>query len=471
MRALTATTSWRFPATFWIANIIELGERAAYYGTFVFLTVFLTSVVGYSDVQAGWIAAAFAGALYLLPMFAGAAADRIGYRRALLLAFALLTGGYAALSLVPRPGPVLLALGALCLGGALVKPVITGTVARTSDADHRARAFSLFYMLVNIGSFTGKAVAKPVRAALGVGAIPLYSAGAALIALVLVALLYFPDRRAASAPAGPVPPARDLRAVLDDLVVVLRNRRFLALVLITAGYWTIQGQLYASMPKFVLRMVGEDASPEWYANINPFMVVLLVVPITQLCRRLPAVASIGICLGLVPLSALSIAVLPGILDPAKLMIFGRVVALPPMTQAMCIGIALQGLAECFLSPRYLEFASRQAPPGQEGLYMGYGHLNTFFAWLFGFILSGYLLEAFCPDPARLPRPEQAARLLWLRGQGPVPAAYAHAASLWYTFAAIGAVAFVLLIVFHLLTRQRTTLPVPQGGGATPSWKG
>lgn len=450
----TTASSWRFPATFWIANVIELGERAAYYGTFIFLTVFLTSVVGYSDVASGWIVAAFAGALYLLPLFAGAAADRIGYRRALLLAFAFLSAGYAALALLPHKGVVLLSLLALCLGGALVKPVITGTVARTSDADHRARAFSLFYMLVNIGSFTGKAVAKPVRAALGVGAIPLYSAGAACFALLLVALFYFPDRSAGRNESETKIESKTLRGVLDDLKVVLRNRRFLALVLITAGYWTIQGQLYASMPKFVLRMVGEDASPEWYANINPMMVVLLVVPITHLCRRLPPLASIGLCLGLVPLSALSIAVLPGVLSPARISLLGRVVLLPAMTQAMCIGIALQGLAECFLTPRYYEFASRQAPKGQEGLYMGYGHLNTFFAWLFGFILSGYLLEAFCPDPARLPRVEQVARLLWLRGEGPVPAAYAHAAYLWYTFAAIGACAFALLLVFHLLTRRR-----------------
>ena len=101
-----------------------------------------------------------------------------------------------------------------------------------------------------------------------VGAIPLYSAGAAGFALLLVALFYFPDRSAGRNESETKIESKTLRGVLDDLKVVLRNRRFLALVLITAGYWTIQGQLYASMPKFVLRMVGEDASPEWYAKIG-----------------------------------------------------------------------------------------------------------------------------------------------------------------------------------------------------------
>ena len=48
----TANT-WRFPSTFWVANLIELFERAAYYGVFIALAVFLTSVVGFTDVRAG----------------------------------------------------------------------------------------------------------------------------------------------------------------------------------------------------------------------------------------------------------------------------------------------------------------------------------------------------------------------------------------------------------------------------------
>ena len=34
----------------------------------------------------------------------------------------------------------------------------------------------------------------------------------------------------------------------------------------------VQHQLYATMPKYVLRMAGEGASPSWYANVNPAVV-------------------------------------------------------------------------------------------------------------------------------------------------------------------------------------------------------
>ena len=80
-------STWRFSKTFWFANSMELCERAAYYGFFILITMYLSTVVGFSDVQAGIISGIFSGALYLLPPFMGIIADRIGFRRAMILAF------------------------------------------------------------------------------------------------------------------------------------------------------------------------------------------------------------------------------------------------------------------------------------------------------------------------------------------------------------------------------------------------
>ncbi|MFA6957489.1 MAG: MFS transporter [Thermoanaerobaculia bacterium] len=430
--ATAPVSTWRYPKNFWIANGVELFERAAYYGTFIALALFLTDVVGFTDVEAGWIGALFASMIYLLPFVSGAAADRIGFRYSLILAFLLLGVGYATLGLFPAKPAVLASLALIVVGGSFVKPTITGTVARSSDEHNRARAFSIFYMIVNIGSFSGKTIAKPVRTMLGLEYVPLYSSGAAIIALVIVVFFYWPKDDLAQRP-------RSATEAIKDLGQVLRNGRFLALLLITAGFWAIQGQLYASLPKYVIRMVGPDASPEWYANVNPLMVVLLVVPITQLVRKLKPVTSIGISLALVPFSALLMA-FSGLFDK-PIVVAGY--SMHPITVMMVLGIALQGFAECFLSPRYLEYASKQAPPGQEGLYMGYAHLNTFFAWLTGFALSGYLLDAFCPDPKKLAAAGLSAQ--------EIKAAYAHAPYLWYTFAGIGAVAFIALLVFKFVT--------------------
>ncbi len=305
--------------------------------------------------------------------------------------------------------------------------------------------------MVNIGSFFGKGAAEPIRKTVGVGMVPILSATVTAIGFVFVTLLYRPEEAKAESHASVKDAARKL---LRDLKDVLRSGRLLTLVFISSGFWIIQGQMYSSMPKYVFRVVGEHASPERYANVNPITVMLTVVPITWLCKKLPPITSIAIALGLIPLSALAIALLPGML--------GSSLALHPVTLAMVIGIALVGLAECFLSPRYLEYVSHQAPAGKEGLYMGYSNLNNFLAWMIGSILSGYLLDAFVPNPSKLSAAEQAAHALALKGNGPLPPAYAHANYLWFTFFGIGALAFSALLLFAFLTRRSdSSAPDPE----------
>ncbi len=450
-------SGWRFPGFFWGANAAELFERAAYYGVFIGLVVYLSQNYGFTDVEAGYVAAYFSSFISLMPTFCGAWADRMGFRGALALAFGLLAAGYLMLGGFGVPG-AMDALGSggvragavggltvILLGGAFVKAVISGTVAKSSTEATRARAFSIFYQVVNIGSFLGKTAAAPLRQELGLEYVSFFSAALALGGLFTVLLFY----RGVPAPAT----RKTTLEVVQALGRVLKNGRFLGLILIVAGFWTIQGQLYAAMPKYVLRTVGPEARPEWLANVNPLMVVLLVVPITHLARRLKPVTSMAIALALIPFSALTVAFAPWLREVAgsEIVLFGA--AFHPVTVTLIVGIALQGIAECFLSPRYLEFASRQAPPGEEGLYMGFSHLHTFFAWFLGFVLSGYLLDAFCPDPETLPAATRAAWQHAIATGGPLPAVYDQAHYLWYVFAAIGVVSFLMLLAYKVITER------------------
>jgi dipeptide/tripeptide permease len=480
--------SWRFPRTFWFANVAELFERAAYYGMFIALTLYLTERIGFDDVWTGYVGAAFASVLYLLPTFSGILADRIGFRRALLLAFALLALGYALLGVagLPRadgplgavvpsaassPAPFVplfatpvrkflatVALALAMLGGSIIKPVITGTVAKCSGEATRARAFSIFYAMVNIGSFTGKSFAKPLRTgftvpgtdlhlSLGLEYINFYAALMAGLGLVLVALAY----RNVDGPAE----RRTYAQAWAGLCRVMRNFRFIALILIVAGFWSIQHQLYATMPKYIIRLIGNHASPEWLANVNPAVVVLLVVPITHLVRRFQAANSILISLGLITLSAATVSMSAVLQAAAGTSISVAGIALHPITLAVIVGIALQGLAECFLSPKFLEFASKQAPPGETGLYMGYAHLSSFFAYFLAFVISGHLLDALCPDPATLSPDAQAQwRAATVPGATtPLPAPYARAHYIWYVFTCIGVTAFLALLAFKYVTAR------------------
>lgn len=438
-----AAQSWRFPRMFWTGNAAELCERAAYYGTFIALILYLNRVVGLDDVQAGWVAALFGSWIYLIPFFTGAFADRIGFRNALMIAFALLTVGYGTLGVFNTMAPVGVGLGLIVLGGSIVKPVISGTVSKSSNEANRARAFSIFYMVVNIGSFIGKTIVADIRIQMGVQKVPFFSAGASLLALIIVALVYFPDRDGATAKT------KNIREVLNGMWAAVSNLRFLSLILITAGFWAIQGQLYASMPKYVLRMAGEGYKPEWMANINPLVVVIFVVMVTQFVRKWKPQNSILVAMLIIPMSAVCMAASAWI--HSDIIVFG--LSVHPIVFMMVIGIALQGIAECFLSPKWLEFASLQAPKGQEGTFLGFAHINTFFAWLFGFTFSGYLLKAYCPEPSTLDAATQAAHKLFLAGNGPIPEAYANAHYLWYAYVGVGMFSLISLLIFIQVTKR------------------
>ena len=153
----------KFSKAFWVANCVELFERMAYYAVFVVITIYLSRVLGFSDVEAGIISGLFSGFLYLLPLFSGAIADKIGFRTSMMLAFSLLTIGYACLGVLPtflenaglvsygmeiaftglkESSPklnIVPVLIVIMIGGSIFKSVISGTVSIENTAATRAK--------------------------------------------------------------------------------------------------------------------------------------------------------------------------------------------------------------------------------------------------------------------------------------------------------------------------------------------
>ena len=199
----------------------------------------------------------------------------------------------------------------------------------------------------------------------------------------------------------------------------------------------VQAQLYATMPKYVLRLAGEASSPSWYANVNPFVVALTVGMITYLMRKRSALFSMTVGMFIMPISALAMAggnMLEGNVDLGF-------VQFHPIAFMMIVGIVFQALAECFISPRFLEYFSLQAPKGEEGLYLGFSHLHSFISNVVGFTLSGYLLTKYCP-PERL----FDTHAEWV-------AATANAHYIWYVFVAIATVSAISLIIYGKVIKK------------------
>jgi MFS family permease len=128
------------------------------------------------------------------------------------------------------------------------------------------------------------------------------------------------------------------------------------------------------------------------------------------------------------------------------------VSVHPIALMMIVGIVFQGLAESFISPRFLEYFSLQAPKGEEAMYLGFSHLHSFISSILGFGLSGYLLDAYCPDPRKF-----ASHEAWQAAAG-------NAHYIWYVFAAIALVSAISLVIYGKVVRysdakKATTIPL------------
>ncbi|GAA0354872.1 hypothetical protein GCM10009092_18950 [Bowmanella denitrificans] len=158
-----------FPLAFYVANGMEIFERLAWYGFFALSSVYMTTPAeqggaGFSEAQRGALQGIIPFFLYLLPVVTGALGDRYGYRRMFLLSFAIMAPGYYLMGQAEGFGSFFLAMLAVACGAACFKPIVVGTIARTTVAANRGLGFGIFYTMVNIGGFLGPLVAGYMRA-------------------------------------------------------------------------------------------------------------------------------------------------------------------------------------------------------------------------------------------------------------------------------------------------------------------
>src|SRR6266487_876013 len=191
-----------FERPFWVANVTELFERLSYYAAFASLARYLHETLAFPTERAADLAGLFGGLVWFLAIFGGAMADRLGFRRALSLAYLVLAGSYFLLGSLGAPwlSPVhnavpLTVLVAVVLmlpavGVALVKPSVVGTTARASKENVRSIGYSIYYTLVNIGGFIGPFLAGWIHSRMQVDRV-FRMAAASVFLMFLVVLLFF----------------------------------------------------------------------------------------------------------------------------------------------------------------------------------------------------------------------------------------------------------------------------------------
>src|SRR5258707_7642734 len=161
-----------FERPFWVANLSELFERLSYYAVFAVLARYLHEGLRFDVERASSLTGMFGGWVWFLAIGGGALADRLGFRRALSIAYLILSFAYFVLGSIGSPwlAPLrnsvpLVTLVAFililpALGVALVKPCVVGTTARSSKENVRSVGYSIYYTLVNVGSTAGPLLAS-----------------------------------------------------------------------------------------------------------------------------------------------------------------------------------------------------------------------------------------------------------------------------------------------------------------------
>jgi dipeptide/tripeptide permease len=449
----------KFPATFWTANTIELFERAAYYAMASFMVIYLKETLGMTPSFATFLNGSLLwGMIYFLPILSGTLADKFGFKKTLSLAFVMIALGYAVLGhtqnlwpkLVPAGSagaadytiPVVVGICLIGIGGSVVKPCIAGTVQKTAGL-RATLAFGIFYMVINIGSITGRVVSYFVRTKLGIPAIFKYpSTIFALLGLAVTFLVYRePQYAAADAAQAKAAPKRTLGQALLGIFTVLGNLKFVFFIIVIGLFWFLYIQLYNLMPLY-LRYVDPNAPVELYTMANPIMIVAFQLLITRLVKRWTPVKSIMLGAVVVTIGMLMNAV-PALVaaDPMKKVgLFG--LAVPFAGIFMLVSIASMAVGEMMASPRIYEYIGAIAPRGQEGLYLGYQSLPIALASIVGGPVGGRLFERFINTPLKEGRP-------------------VDILTMWLIIAGIGVVSVVGLLVYDKLLVKKSPQPLPR----------
>lgn len=438
-----------FERPFWVANITEIFERLAYYGAFASLALYLQEQLNFSTEQTGTLTGIFGGMVWFLAIFGGAAADRMGFRRALSLAYLILGGSYfligsigaSWLAPVRNAVPLGLFVGFIlilpALGISLVKPCVVGTTARASKENVRSIGYSIYYTMVNIGGAAGPFFASWAHRHLGVENVyRVVSLG--VFAMFFVVLLFFREpRKADDAPPPSIAAvARNFcivlgnyRLVLSVLVVALLLRialwvrpewsvpwwiwlglltvmlagisRFMWFLVIFTGYWIVFWQQYTSLPRYIHGFINSQADVEIILVVDGLTVICLTLAVNFLTRKIPAFPAVILGTVITSLSWLILAFWPALWG-ARFSLF------------------FLALGEIVQAPRYYEYISRLAPPGRQGTYMGFAFMPIGIGSLIGGPFGGFLLHHF-GEVQHQPR----VMWFWITGIG-----LATAAALW-----------------------------------------
>jgi dipeptide/tripeptide permease len=428
----------RLPLTFWLANLMEFFERGAYYGLNAVLAVYLVNHLKFSVASVGFLQGFVYALTYIVPIAGGALAERLGYRKMLLVAFSLLSIGYFIAGHVTTYGIVFVALLVMATGSGLFKPIITGTVARTTTKETSGFGFGLYYWCINLGAFIAPLVVNVLK---GLSWKYVFINSAAWCALMLIPTIFFykdPERPRST---------KSARQTAAEALMVLSDSRFMLMILVYSCFWILYFQTFGPALWYVRDFLDRSIVTDWLAKfpllrifefdaefvtiVNAGVIICLVLIVSRVCRNLrpiPVIAA-GITIG--TLGFLILAFTHG----------------PWM---FLLGIAVFSIGEMTAHPKYYSYVGLVAPKDNVAVYMGYaflyGVVGSLFGSNFGAIMYEKILTPVIPpaDVVQAGVPLSAEALGKLR-------------EFWLIFVFLGAACLVGMLLYNRFFAEDTEL--------------
>lgn len=406
----------RFLPSFWVANGMELFERLALYGQGAVLSVFLRDHLHFSAVDAGTLSSIFGGLIYFLPIFAGAIADLIGFRRAFTIAFGGLAVGYFMVGSTGMQAFQSLYAGRdmftvlvpmlvfTAMAGSFIKPSVLGTVAVTTTPESKSMGYAVYYWIVNIGAALGPSLAFLVRHRLGIEFVYCMSS-LACAAMLVVNLAFYQEVRSREHDAQ-----ETVGQKLANLLLVLQNGRFMTFLLIFSLFWIMFWQTFIIIPFYVRDFISKDAPFELIESAGAWCIIVFQLLVNYLTRGLRPRTAVVVGFTIATCSWL-------------------IIAAHPTISTIVAAIAVFAIGEMTQAPRYYEYIAELAPPGQQGLFQGYAFLPIAIGWLVGGRLGGWLYTRLAEE-ARNPQ------------------------AMWLVLFGVGVAATLLMLLYNQVVGQR-----------------
>ncbi|HEY0591924.1 MAG TPA: MFS transporter [Thermoanaerobaculia bacterium] len=389
-----------FPRVFWVANLIEVLERFAYYGIYFGFGVYMTSL-GYSRDQLGIVQTIFLLLSYGIPVISGTFADRYGFKKVLMVAYLAYLPSILLLIFTKSFSGIALTMLSIGLAAGIFKPLISATVRATTDRTNATLGFGIFYAMVNVGGSLGPMIAGRLRAISWDYAF--YAAAGAIIVMFLITVFFYkePPREIEGKTLG------EKFAEIGRTLADVKFATFLGLlgVFFWIPFWAffnlcalyidsnldtarlyvaLRGVLGSSVADFLSheeggtrRILGETVAH------TGWIIIALQVFVSRISEKFKAI--------------------PSFLFGLAVMASGFVVlgfARVSTPTIVFLGIALFAIGEMISSPRIQEYITWIAPKEKAGLYMGSNFLATAVGAFSGTIytsLYGRFNEAGAPE--------------------------------------------------------------------------